>query len=236
MLSKYEIQRFLSENSIYQYDIKSNNTVDVFENVNIVTKQECCPVKFGTISGDFNIQNCNLTSLKNMPENVKGHFNCRSNNLNSLEGSPKFVGTNYYCSHSCLKTLKGIPEYINGILDVSENLLENFKYAPKSVSKIIRAEKNNFISLEGIPYTTHSYINLNFNPINKLNLKDIEHLENDLILCFCDKKGILIEHFESFYSHHQDLEISILKIKKILQYHNMTNNLSIKNKKNISKI
>lgn len=236
MLTKDQIKYFLSQNIIYKYNINEDNTVDVFQNVRIQTHQEECPVKFGKVTGDFIINHCGLKSLKNMPSIVQGTFDCSENDIKNLVGGPLTVMRNYFCSHSGLITLEGVPEYIYGDLDISENLLTNFKWAPKSVSKLINAQKNNITDLNGIPYTNNDYINLNFNPIKKLNLKDLEHLDHNLTICFCDKNDILIEFFESLYSIHKDLEISVAQIRKILLYHDMNQNFNLNPKKITLKI
>ena len=62
-------------------------------------KFEELPYKFGTVNGNFDVDNCkNLISLKNCPDYVHNSFSCsKCTRLDSLEGCPKEVKGNFYC-------------------------------------------------------------------------------------------------------------------------------------------
>ena len=69
-------------------------------------------VKFGHVSGDFECQSNELTSLDFAPEFVGGCFNCSNNNINDFDNIPiKHVEGNFYAygaDPDKLSKLKGI--------------------------------------------------------------------------------------------------------------------------------
>jgi len=72
------------------------------------------PFKFNKVSGDFNCEDNQLTSLEGSPQEVGRDFWCHENQLTSLEGAPQEVGGSFDCSGNQLTSLKGKPEYIGG--------------------------------------------------------------------------------------------------------------------------
>ena len=66
--------------------------------------------------GDFVCSECNLTSLKGSPEEIKGDFDCSgNNNLTSLEFGPKIVNGDYLCNGCNLTSLHNIHKYTQQI-------------------------------------------------------------------------------------------------------------------------
>jgi hypothetical protein len=57
-------------------------------------------VKFGVVSGSFDCDNNQLTSLEGAPQKVGNDFSCTGNQLTSLEGAPQKVGVDFFCYHN----------------------------------------------------------------------------------------------------------------------------------------
>jgi len=90
-------------------------------------------IKFGNISGDFDISYNMITSLLGGPVRVDGNFDATDNDIESLEGSPRIVGGNFECGYNFLKSLDGGPEEVGGSYYVYENPLESLRGFPKEV-------------------------------------------------------------------------------------------------------
>lgn len=231
MITKAEIKNKLREWLINEYHINSDLTVDVFQDVYLEDIIEKCPIKFGTVKGDFVIQSCRLKTLENIPRIIEGNFICSINELKSLKGGPQVVGQDYQAEFNELETLEGISEHINGNLLLRGNMLKDLSFAPISVNGYIDLEKNQITNITNTPYLTDSkssYINFNFNPIDSISLSDIEHLEDDTILCFCQKNNNKIIQLQDFYTSNNDIEISVKQIKDIFLYLNLKEELQNK--------
>ena len=111
--------------------------------------------------GDFSCSECNLTSLKGCPEEIKGDFSCsRNQNLTSLEFGPNIVNGDYRCINCDLTSLKGCPEEINGIFDCSFNKnLTSIEFGPKIVNGDYRCNCCNLTSLHNIHKYTQQISN-----------------------------------------------------------------------------
>ena len=98
---KAEIEAWCEEMGIKDYTINSKGEIDVNGSVDLSGKNfKELPYKFGKVAGFFTLMNNkNLTSLKNCPDEVRGSFGCRNcPQLDSLEGCPKEVKSSFYCS------------------------------------------------------------------------------------------------------------------------------------------
>lgn len=129
---------------INHYTIKSNNVVDVDQDVRLDNKNLSeIPVQFGVVDGHFFIAGNNLTSLKGAPKRVGGHFDCSDNNLKSLQGGPEYVGWDMRCGN---------------------NKLRDLQHAPKKVGKDFWCQNNDLTSLKGAPEYVGEYFMCNSNP------------------------------------------------------------------------
>lgn len=109
-----ETKNWLDKMSIDNYTINKDLTVDVDGNVYISNKKlKFIPVQFIYVSGSFECQNNELSSLKGCPYKVDNHFNCGDNKLTSLEYGPSIVNIHGYNSYCCYNNniinLKGYP-------------------------------------------------------------------------------------------------------------------------------
>ncbi len=76
------------------------------------------------VTGSFNCQRNELTSLKNSPSVVDGYFRCHKNKLSTLEGGPTSVGKHLFCSFNQLTSLVGAPSSVGGNFDCGDNTKE----------------------------------------------------------------------------------------------------------------
>ena len=97
---KVEIETWCEDMGIRNYTINSKGEIDVDGFVNLDGRYiKELPYKFGTISGYFSVNNCNLISLKNCPDILYDFFDCNNNkDLDSLKYIPKKVCGNIHCS------------------------------------------------------------------------------------------------------------------------------------------
>jgi hypothetical protein len=110
------IEKWLEKFDINNYKINDDNTIDVFEKVNLKHKNLTnLPeyIKFNEINGSFSIQFNVFTSLKGCPEIVNGLFSCSNNILTSLEYAPK-KARSFYCHHNKKKfSVEEVKRYCN---------------------------------------------------------------------------------------------------------------------------
>jgi hypothetical protein len=103
----------------------------------------------------YNAQNCNLTSLEGMPEEIPdGDVWVDGNQLTDLKGGPKKVNGSYNASDNKLTSLEGGPEYCKFSLSVRDNQLTDFRGWPKGL-RSVDAFDNPITSLEGCPEEVH---------------------------------------------------------------------------------
>jgi hypothetical protein len=110
------IKEWLKKYDIDNYRINDDNTINVYESVNLKHKNLTnFPdyINFNKIKGGFSIQHNVFTSLKGCPRIVIGLFSCSNNILTSLEYSPK-EALSFYCHHNKKKfTRQEVLKYCN---------------------------------------------------------------------------------------------------------------------------
>jgi hypothetical protein len=129
------------------------------------------PLKFGRVSGGFDCENNNLTTLEGAPKEVSGYFYCYYNNLTTLEGAPKEVGGNFSCRNNNLTTLEGAPKEVGGDFSCRNNNLTTLEGAPKEVGGNFWCGYNKLTTLDHMPNIRGDiYIDGNPLPEEILNL------------------------------------------------------------------
>ena len=89
--------------NIKDYTINNDGSIDVAGNVNLWDKGLVeLPLTFNKVSGNFDCDYNQLTSLKGCPRWVGGYFECSRNRLSNLEFSPDYVGVDFSCVHNDL--------------------------------------------------------------------------------------------------------------------------------------
>lgn len=109
------------------------------------------PVKFGSVSEDFNFSDNDLISLEGAPLSVGGDFNVENNSLLSLISSPSLVGGNFYCSNNTLTSLEGSPTKIGRSFYCCNNILQTLNGSPIIINRSFYCCNNNLKSLEFAP-------------------------------------------------------------------------------------
>jgi hypothetical protein len=94
-------------------------------------------LKFGVVTGNFNIRKNMLETLKGCPTEVSGFFDCSLNRLTSLKGCPEKVGS-FYCKMNGLENLEYGPKYVtmpDGNYVCDGNPLKSFEFIPVEIGK-----------------------------------------------------------------------------------------------------
>lgn len=157
---------------IENYTVNSDGSIDVNGSVNLdeYNGLHWIPIKFNKVSGDFNCNASDLTTLKNAPRIVGGEFNVGYNNIESLEFSPEYIGGTFFISDNKLRTLEFLPQKlnnlnlnrnklkslenlgeINGYLSVDYNKLKSLKGCPRTIGSDFHCTGNKLTSLEFMP-------------------------------------------------------------------------------------
>lgn len=112
-----------------------NNSINCNESVNLNRRSlKELPFKFGTINGDFNIDENELTSMANFPFLVSRRFTCRNNKIKDALHGPHVVGSDYVCSVNKITNLIGLPMILNGNLYCEDNEIDNWKIMPRKIT------------------------------------------------------------------------------------------------------
>ena len=75
------------------------------------------------VDGGVNLSWYRLTELPLVFNRVTGWFNCDFNQLTTLKGSPRWVGSSFSCYDNHLTSLEFSPDYVGGWFDCCDNLL-----------------------------------------------------------------------------------------------------------------
>jgi hypothetical protein len=151
MVDRKKIERYLYLNFFTEGDVDINRITGAVVVVgDVIAKRNISKleVKFGSVSGTFDISSTGLESLEGCPKIVGGNFLCFANFLISLVGGPSKVGGNFVASNNSLKTLEGAPDHVGGYFEVDYShslpLLRLLQYnhihvanAPKVVTQIL---------------------------------------------------------------------------------------------------
>ena len=130
-------------------------------------------IRFGEVSGYFNCDYNQLTTLEGAPQSVGGEFDCSNNQLTSLEGAPQTVGDSFFCYGNQLTTLKGAPRTVGGVFFCAGNRLTTLEGAPQTIRRDFSCSGNQLTSLEGAPQSVRGIFYCSDNPVSETTLKTI---------------------------------------------------------------
>ncbi len=102
-MERQEIIKICKKYKIKNYNINHDGSIDVNGSVDLYSQE--------------------LTELPLRFNKVTGYFNCDFNNLTTLKGSPKWVGDRFSCSDNKLTSLEFSPEYVKGPFECVDNQL-----------------------------------------------------------------------------------------------------------------
>ena len=141
--SKTYIDSICQNYGIMNYTINPDGSIDVEGSVILSSELlTIIPIKFGTITRDFDCDRNQLTSLEGSPKKVGGYFDCHNNQLTSLVGYPEVIGGDFDCSRNELKSLVGCPEIIGDNFYCRENQITDFKGVPEFFEGLFYCEGN----------------------------------------------------------------------------------------------
>ncbi len=135
------------------YIIRDDGIIDVDGSINHTLVERLWtrfPVKFGTVTGNFDCRSTMLKTLHGAPDVVKGSFNCTDNELSSLLWCPREVGGSFLCSNNWLTSLQHGPSEVGDMYTCSYNKLTNLIGAPNQV-RDFNCHMNPLTSLKGMP-------------------------------------------------------------------------------------
>ena len=164
-----DIESICRRYRITNYTINPDGTVDVDDLVDLFSRGLTkLPLKFGRVTGNFNCNHNQLTTLEGCPKEVGDSFYCNDNLLTTLEGSPKKVGEHFICNKNKLTTLKGCTEEVGGGFSCLLNELISLEGGPKKVGSFFDCSSNKLTSLEGYPKELDGYFECWRNPIENI--------------------------------------------------------------------
>ena len=138
-----DIDSICSEYGINDYTINPDGSIDVDGSVILSSELlTIIPLKFGTVTRDFDCDRNQLTSLEGSPKKVGGYFDCHNNQLTSLVGCPEVIGGDFDCSRNELKSLVGCPEIIGDNFYCRENQITDFRGVPEFFEGLFYCEGN----------------------------------------------------------------------------------------------
>ena len=127
------------------------------------------------VDGNVYLWGYYLTELPLRFNKVSGWFECDDNNLTSLKGSPKWVGDYFYCTNNKLTSLEFSPEYVGGWFDCKYNDLTDLVGSPKQVVGDFRCINNKFLmspkgcteKIGGLFYCDYTPLSFIFNGVDQ---------------------------------------------------------------------
>ena len=130
------------------------------------------------VNGDVYLFNKGLVELPLTFNKVTGYFECDGNNLTTLKGGPKWVGDYFYCSNNKLTSLEFSPDYVGGYFSCRNNDLTDLVGSPKQVGDSFNCHDNkNLIDPKGSPERIGSFFYCNNTPLSSIfNRVDINFL------------------------------------------------------------
>jgi hypothetical protein len=127
---KSKIVEICKKYNILNYTINDDFSINVDSDVDLSNFElDKIPLKFRKVSGNFNCNSNNLTSLEGCPKWVGRYFWCHRNKLNSLEFGPIEVGDNFICYNNKITSFEGVPRILNNI-DCEFNDIWSFRGIP----------------------------------------------------------------------------------------------------------
>jgi len=140
--SKTDIDSICENYGIMNYTINPDESIDVDGSVILSSELlTIIPLKFGTVTRDFDCYNNKLTSLEGSPKKVGGDFECSGNKLTSLEYVPESVGGDFDCHSNQLTSLEGLPEIV-GYINCRHNQIKYFRGVPEFFEGYFYCEGN----------------------------------------------------------------------------------------------
>ena len=118
-----KIANFITKYGIKNATLTDEGQINVDGDVNLSNKNLTDPdmtAKFGKVTGNFECQNNELTSLDFAPDCVGGDFNCSYNNINDFDNiTIKHVGGKFYAYGADPDKLSKLKSIVKGKIYLS---------------------------------------------------------------------------------------------------------------------
>jgi hypothetical protein len=96
--------------------IAADGTISKTGNVDLRRfKGQTLPVRFGSVSGDFDVRDTSLTSMVGFPRHVGGSLKLNQTPISSLDGIPQMIGGDAYLLDTDIHSLSGISKKVESI-------------------------------------------------------------------------------------------------------------------------
>ncbi|WP_421717120.1 hypothetical protein [Arcobacter arenosus] len=189
--TKEDITKWLHSNSIKDFKILDDNSVDVTGDVRLsgaLENFQKLPINFHEVKGNFDISDNVLTSLEGSPKKVHGDFLAHKNELTSLKGGPKEVSKNFV---------------------VLKNNITSLQFSPTFVGEDYICSNNPIKSLEGIVdvggsiFTSLYISSLKSKEFNFHSIKTYKY-EGSLVINYLEKEYVTLTEEEKIYNKTRD--------------------------------
>jgi hypothetical protein len=231
-MSREEIDKICKENSIRNYTVQDDGTVDVDGLVSIMfdRRMSKLPIRFGTVTGNFHCNNNGLTTLEGAPHTVGRGFECQNNFLTNLEHSPQIVGSWFQCQQNDLTSLVGCPEKVEDF-NCSNNNLIDLKGSPIEVSGTYRCSNNGLTSFKGLSKSVGAVV-FHDNKITNLDSFDSDLIDglflwDNPIESIVGDVAVKSDFIKAFvvYKVVKDGQVNLKRLKYVMEMFDMKVNL-----------
>lgn len=191
LTDKAEIDKWLDQIFINNYEIRDDGTVDVDGNVEM---NNCylsyIPVKFGKVTGFFGCQDNKLRNLENCPTSVGAYFSCGDNpELTSLKGFPLEVGGTIHMPKLPKLTKLDFPSSLNNVtlqkIVLRGSGITSLDGIPRNIKVLTIEDCRNLTSLHNIHKQFDSLERLDLHAprikshvLGLLKIKDLRHIDS----------------------------------------------------------
>lgn len=126
------------------------------------------PFPFESVSGDFECNFSDITSLEGSPQTVGGSFRCSDTGITSLKHAPQTVGRTFYCNHTSITSLEHSPQSVSGNFDCTGTRITSLAGVPQTVGGSLLCAGTHITSLEHAPLTIGGDLICRHSPIASL--------------------------------------------------------------------
>lgn len=127
---KKQIDDWLKQNRIHNYNIDDNLIIHVDDNVSLSAKRlRFLPYRFGTVTGSFYIGHNPIESLINTPGYIGKDFDMSYTQIKYIDTSPIIIKGAIQIHCSLLQDMKGFKDFEFEYIGIDEKQRNNFQDA-----------------------------------------------------------------------------------------------------------
>lgn len=152
-----KIAKWLTTNSITDFTINDDNTVDVRGDLNLDGLRHAkLPVKFNHVTGSVSLAGAMLTTLEGLPEEINGDFDITSVKLDNVTGFPLKIHGDCHLGHIEIASTLATSQlsHVEGDLVIAELVADSLVGLPSYVGgDFIMRDNDKIKTLKGMPKT-----------------------------------------------------------------------------------